>query len=37
MMLDFHQETFGDVVQGVAEGEIDVAVVDQVIAAVTAG
>ena len=36
-MLDFHQETFGDVVQGVAEGEIDVAVVDQVIAAVTAG
>ena len=37
MMLDFHQGTFGDVVQGVAEGEIDVAVVDQVIAAVTAG
>ena len=36
-MLDFHQETFGDVVQGVADGEIDVAVVDQVIAAVTAG
>jgi len=37
MMLDFHQETFGDVLQGVADGEIDVGVVDQVIATIAAG
>ena len=36
-MIDFLQSTFSDVLQGVAEDEIDIAVIDGVIASIAAG
>ena len=37
MMIDFLQSTFSDVLQGVAEDEIDISVIDGVIASIAAG